>query len=105
MSARRRDSRMDFVNTDGVLRVLRDVIVRRIERDQFIAVSSEAGIKGEILTIYFATDGNKPVPVRVIDSHPTIVEGFVRHQLRLTCLDREVFPHVATTPGGCSEAE
>lgn len=105
MSARRRDSRMDFLNTDGVLRVLRDVIVRRTERDEFVALSSEAGIKGETLTIYFANDGNKPVPVRVIDSCPTIVEGFVRHQLRLTCLDREAFPPAATTPGVCSEAE
>jgi hypothetical protein len=105
MAARRRASRMDFVNADGVLRVLRDVVVRRTERDEFIAVASEAGVKGEILTIYFAADGNKPVPVRVIDSRPTIVEGSVRHQLRLTCLDREAFPPVETTRGGYSEAE
>jgi hypothetical protein len=96
---------MDFVDADGVLRVLRDVTVRRTDRDELIAVSTEAGIKGEILTIYFAADGNKPVPVRVIDSRPTIVDGSVRHQLRLTRVDREALPPVETTRGGRSEAE
>jgi hypothetical protein len=106
MSARRRDSRLEMLNADGVLQVMRDVMVRRIEGRDYLAISSEAGRKGEVLTIYIASHGNQPVAVRVVDSHPTIVDGSVRHQIRLRALDGEALGSgVTTTSSGDSEAE
>jgi hypothetical protein len=105
MSLRRRESRLEIVNAEGVLRVLRDVMVRRTDEGEFVAISTEAAIKGELLTIYFASDGNKPIPVRVLDSQPAIIDGSVRHQLRLTSVAREVVTPLDTTHDGYAEAE
>ncbi len=104
MSVRRRDSRLEIVNAEGVLRVLRDVIVDRTDHREFVALSTEAGVKGEVLTIYFAKDGNAPVSVRVVDSRPTMVEGSVRHRLRLMTVQDAAGP-LDRTRTGCREAE
>ena len=40
---RRRDSRLEIANTEGVLRVLRDVTVNRTDDGDFIVIGSEAG--------------------------------------------------------------
>lgn len=103
--SRRRESRLEIVNAEGVLRILRDVVVRRTADGEFIVIGGEAGIRGEVLTIHVAADGNKPVPVRVIDSHPTIVGGCVRHQLRLMPLEREASRPVHVTGDRRAEGE
>jgi hypothetical protein len=105
MSVRRRQSRSEIVNAEGVMRVVRDVTVRRTERGELVALSAEAGISGEILTIHFASDGNTPVPVRVIGSKPVMVDGSLRHELRLTSLDGEPSPPRDAAPHGDVEAE
>jgi hypothetical protein len=105
MSARRRDSRLEMINAEGVLRVVSDALVRRTEEDEFIAISGAAGRKGDVLTIHFASDGDSPVPVRVADSAPTIIDGAVRHELRLTRLDPSALWPLGTTSHGQSEAE
>ena len=79
--------------------MLRDVIVDRTDHREFVALSTEAGVKGEVLTIHFAKDGNAPVPVRVVDSRPTMVEGSVRHQLRLMTVEDAVGPLDRTRTG------
>jgi hypothetical protein len=84
---RRQDSRLEVVNAEGLLQVLRDVIVRRTADGAFVAIGNEAGIRGELLTIYIAADGNQPVQVRVTDSYPTLIGGCVRHEIRLMPLD------------------
>jgi hypothetical protein len=89
MSGRRRESRLEMVDAEGVIKVLRDVMVRRGDGREFVARSSEPGVAGEILTIQFASDGYGPVPVRVVASEPILRDGALQHQLRLTTLDRE----------------
>lgn len=105
MSLRRRDSRFDFVNTDGVLRVWRDVIGHRTAAGEYLVISNEAGVKGEHLTIYLASSTHRPISVRVLDSRPTIVDGSMRHQLRLIPLERETLGQLETTSNGDLEAE
>jgi hypothetical protein len=94
-----------MINGEGVLRVVRDVLVRRVEGDEFIAISGAAGRKGDVLTIYFASDCDSPVPVRVADSAPTIIDGAVRHELRLTRHDPSACWPLGSTSDGQSEAE
>jgi hypothetical protein len=78
----RRDSRMEVGNTDGVLRVWQDVSGQLTANGDYLVISNEARRKGERLTMYLAT-GEQPVAVTVLESRPTIVNGLVRHQLRL----------------------
>lgn len=88
MSLRRRDSRMEVGNTDGVLRVWQDVSGQRTANGDYLVISNEARLKGERLTMYLATS-EQPVDVTVLDSRPTMVSGLVRHQLRLQPVDGE----------------
>lgn len=99
MSLRRRSSRVQVVNADGVLRVWRDVVGRRTDSGDYLVVSNEAGIKGERLTVHFAGGEQRPIPVRVVDSQLIIRDGSVQHELRLSPLDRESFGSRATGRG------
>jgi hypothetical protein len=105
MSIRRRHSRSELVNTEGVMRVLRDVTIRRTGRGEFVVLSVEAGVSGEVVTIHVASEGNAPVPVRVIGSRPVMVDGLLRHELRLTSLDGEPSPRIDAASHGDLEAE
>src|SRR5215510_12752264 len=89
MSVRRRSSRLQVLNGDGVLRVWRDVSGHRTDAGEYLVVSNEAEIKGEHLTVYLASAGSRPIPVRVVDSQPIICDGLVRYQLRLSPLEAE----------------
>ena len=76
-------------SVDGVVRVFPDVVVQPTGEDEWIAISREAGVTGETLFLdVAATDGEEsksPLhrPVCVIDSRPVILEGAMRHRLRL----------------------
>jgi hypothetical protein len=88
MSGRRNQSRVTFVNSSGVLRVSRDVIVEQPMHDEFVAVSSEPGVPGELLTIAFCgNDDREAVTVRVTASRPRLVNGDVKHELKLKRVD------------------
>ncbi len=89
MSARRRSSRVQILNAEGVLRVWRDVIGHRTGAGEYLVVSDEAGITGERLTVYLASGESTPIPVRVVDSQPIVCDGSVKHQLRLRPLVSE----------------
>ena len=68
----------------GVLRVLRDVIVQEVGNDELIVIGREAAVVGESMTLELATGGASPArSVQVIESRPLIVDGSVRHRLRL----------------------
>lgn len=82
MSVRRRESRLEIGNAQGVLRVWQDVSGHRTEAGDYLVISSQARSQGEHLTMYLATS-DRPVHVRVLDSRPTLLEGMVRHQIRL----------------------
>jgi hypothetical protein len=67
----------------GVLRVLRDVIIQEIGSDELNVIGREAAAVGESLTLEFATDGAPPLSVRVVECRPLVVDGALRHRLRL----------------------
>ena len=72
--------------SEGTLRVLRDVLVQRAAGHELVAISRQAGVVGEILTLELAerTSGpNAATRVRVIESRPMVLDGAVRHRLRL----------------------
>ena len=105
MSVRRRSSRLQVLNGDGVLRVWRDVIGHRTDAGEYLVVSNEAGLKGEHLTVYLARGDSGPIPVRVVESRPIICDGLLRHQLRLTPLDEEALGRRDTNRDTDVEAE
>jgi hypothetical protein len=85
MSGRRSHPRFAVVTPwDGAIRVLRGVVVERTEQDGLYAVSQAPGIAGEEMTLDLMGAGaTLGLRVRVIDSRPVMVEGSVRHQIRL----------------------
>ncbi len=103
MSLRRRSSRVQVVNAEGVLRVWRDVVGHRTDTGDYLVISHEAAVKGERLTVYFAGGQQRPIPVRVVNSQLIIRDGSVQHQLRLSPLDSP--GSYDTTGGGGREAE
>ena len=75
-----------------MLRTLRDVIVeprRRQDRaDQVAIISQTPGVMDETLTLAIMYNGDSTsVTVRVMDSHPMLHEGSLRHRLSLTVID------------------
>lgn len=105
MSVRRRSSRLQVLNADGVLRVWWDVTGFRSDASEYLVISDEAAVKGEHLTMYLASDTQRPIPVRVVDSQPMILDGTVQHQLRLSPLEAETFGPLDTARDGDLEAE
>ena len=105
MSVRRRNSRLQVLNADGVLRVWRDVTARRTEAGDYLVVSNEAGIQGERLTLYLARSTRRSIPVRIVESRPVVLDGVVRHELRLCPLEEPAFDPSATARDGDVEAE
>jgi hypothetical protein len=76
---------------DGGVRVLRDVIVRRSSDNELVVFSRDAAIPGEMMHVEVDEPGVAlSVSVEVMDSRPTVVDGAVRHQLRLRICDRTV---------------
>lgn len=87
MFGRRGYQRFDIRdNTQGVMHVLRDVVLQRIEASQWLAVSREAGVIGEVMTLDSGVHGSPSVQVRVVESRPIVVNGAVRHRMRLETL-------------------
>lgn len=70
--------------TQGSLRLLRDVVVQRVEEREVVAISRDPGTKGEALVLEVSTGLEvERLQCRVIDSAPLIVDGCLRHRLRL----------------------
>jgi hypothetical protein len=93
------------------MRVLRDVVVHRAERDELQAVSHVPAVAGEDMTLDLMGAGTTlGLKVRVIDSRPVMVEGAVRHRIRLTVLNgfnavtTDVETAAAATPARAAEA-
>jgi len=84
MSGRRKHPRVTFLNARGVLRVSRDVVIEKAVDNEFVAVSSEPGVPGDVLTIAFSDEASRETQtVRVMASRPVLVQGVVKHELRL----------------------
>jgi hypothetical protein len=90
MADRRRDKRFTLTEpADGLVRVFPDALVQPSGEDEWIAISREAAVTGETLFLNIVTadadegELSHRLPVCVIDSRPVIVEGVMRHRLRL----------------------
>ena len=85
MFGRRSHSRFTITpSSQGSLRVLRDVVVQPSSGPEVIAISREPGIVGEQLSVeVIAQDQSQSHEVQVAESRPIIVDGAVRHRLRL----------------------
>jgi hypothetical protein len=85
MSGRRSHPRFAVATPwNGAIRILRDVVINRTGDDELLAVSNAAAIVDEILTLEVMGGGQSAiVKVRVLDSRPVIIEGTVRHRVRL----------------------
>jgi hypothetical protein len=74
----------------GVIKVLRDVVVNRVGRDELLAVSNVPAIVGETLSLDLIGAGQAvAMKVRVLDSRPVIIDGTVRHRVQLAAVERE----------------
>ena len=69
---------------DGVLRVLRDVVVQHVGSDELLVIGREAAAVGSLLTLELPElDAGRGIGVRVVDSGPVVIDGAIRHRLRL----------------------
>jgi hypothetical protein len=88
MSGRRSHVRYAVLQSpEGILRVLRDIVIQSTVHDHTIALSREPGILGELVMVQFPTDNDTSVHARVQESQPIMVDGSLRHQLRLRHVD------------------
>jgi hypothetical protein len=102
MSGRRGQIRLAFANSGGVLRISRDVVVMHAAQNEFVAASSQPGIPGDVLTIAFSgRDGQQSETVRVAASKPVVVDGVVKHELRL----ERLASHSAIGDKDCEQVE
>ena len=67
----------------------RDVVVENGVDGTLAVISDMPGVPEEILTLdLIGTRTSTSFTVQVLDSRPVIVEGVVRHSLRLSVLER-----------------
>jgi hypothetical protein len=84
MSGRRGHARFAMLRSpEGFLRVRRDVVIQSTTNDHIVAISGEPGVLGESVSIQLSAHEDAHIPARVLESHPIVVDGSVRHQLRL----------------------
>lgn len=85
MPGRRRDQRFTLsLPWEGVLRVPSEVVIEQYDGDEVWVVSTAPAHRDELLTLD-ATGSEPPVTmnVRVTNSVPVLIDGVVRHRLRL----------------------
>lgn len=85
MSARRSHPRF-LVDSpwDGALQVLRDVAIHRVHPGEFVTVSTAPAVVGEVMSLDLMAEGNNvSLRVRVLECRPVVVNGNVRHEIRL----------------------
>jgi hypothetical protein len=85
MSGRRSHTRFAVASPwSGIIRVLRDAVVNRAEGDELLAITHTAAVAGEELSLDLMSGaGSLAVKVQVLESRPVMVDGAVRHRVRL----------------------
>ena len=69
------------------MRVLRDVVVDRIDREELLAISQVPAVAGEEMSLDLVGAGTAiELRVKVLESRPVIIDGAVRHRIRLVVL-------------------
>ena len=73
---------------EGMLRIPGDVVVEQhdAEQKEFWVVSSEPVRREERLTLDLTPPGQS-LTVRVVESRPVMMDGMVRHRLRLAIVE------------------
>src|SRR5688572_26680067 len=91
MSGRRSHPRFAVASPwEGSMRVLKDVVVQRAQQEELLAISHTAGVLGEEMTLDLIGSGKTlALRVHVVESRPVIIEGSVRHRIRLRLLAAE----------------
>jgi hypothetical protein len=84
MSGRRSHARFEVLpSPEGVLRVLRDVVVQSTTPEHMVVISRQPSVLGELVSVQSPDGAGTDVTARVLESQPIIVDGSVRYQLRL----------------------
>ena len=92
MSGRRIHARYERVTPwSGQMRISRDVSVQVDGTSNEITVLAEVpGVVDEELTLALVSNaGNMDLRVKVVDSRPQVVDGILRHRVRLQLLTAE----------------
>ena len=85
MLGRRMYHRHLIANSTGMLHVSSDVTVQHRDDKELIATADEAHLPGEVLAIELVNGATRARTfVRVTESCPILVDGSIRHRLRLT---------------------
>ena len=74
---------------EGVLRVIHDVVIQSQTDGHIVAISREPGVLGESVSVQLSADDESELPAKVLASHPVVIDGSVRHQLRLHHVESE----------------
>jgi hypothetical protein len=85
VSGRRTHVRYAFVSgLSGSVRVTRGVIITRQSDGEITAVSTVPGVINDELSLDLSTgDDTATATVRVVGSRPIVVDGALRHEIRL----------------------
>jgi hypothetical protein len=82
------------------MRVLRDVIVDRTSTEELLVVSHVPGIVGEEMSLDLLGAGESlRLIVQVIESRPLVVDGAVRHRIRLAVVNGAPQAAFVVAPG------
>ena len=94
MSGRRSHARFAVASPwNGVLRIWRDAVVGRNADQELFAIAHTAAVAGEELSLHLHSDAaSVAYTVRVVESRPVIVDGAVRHRVRLALAPTTVGP-------------
>jgi hypothetical protein len=88
------------------MRVLRDVVIQRTDDGGLQALSQQGAIAGEEMTLDLMGAGERVgLRVKVIDSRPVMVEGAVRHRIRLTLLSSQQNAEASSAMPAAIQAE
>lgn len=90
MKERRRDKRFRLTEpAAAALRLFPDLVVHEEGLDEWIGISRQPAVPGETLVLdvmqFDETEGeiHRRLPVCVVESRPVVVEGDMRHRIRL----------------------
>ena len=85
MQGRRNNQRFRIDEAGGgVLQALCDVLVQRIDDTEWIAISRQPAVVGEMLLLDIVEgEPEQRLTVCVIESRPVVLDGDMRHRIRL----------------------
>ena len=84
MSGRRSHPRFAVLaSPECILRVMGDVVVQNVTPEQIVVLSRHPGRLGETVSVRSPDEAESLITAEVLDSQPVVIDGSVRHQLRL----------------------